>query len=296
MSVFVDFIAAFIQAYFVAKIVCNVFCVKKPKERSFAFACFQMMAGYLVVNFIFTGSTADNIVWERVISGLITYILLGFLFYDGSLLYKIGAGIAQYAGMFLVDIGIQVLLFTDFMSIIKVLPVFEMTMLGRGLVTSVFFLLCILVELFSKRKEKSFNRNIGGLALVLALVQLLTLNSLSIANSDGMLKSRVVITILFHFMLTGGYIIVIELYRLLSRSQSKQVELENLNLEIKSQEKLYHVVVKQNEEICNLRHDMKNQLQMLVCMACLKEMEDREKAERMLIEMRNTVKKEIVDD
>lgn len=296
MSVFVDFIAAFIQAYFVAKIVCNVFCVKEPKERSFAFACFQMMAGYLVVNFIFTGSTADNIVWERVISGLITYILLGFLFYDGSLLYKIGAGIAQYAGMFLVDIGIQVLLFTDFMSIIKVLPVFEMTMLGRGLVTSVFFLLCILVELFSKRKEKSFNRNIGGLALVLALVQLLTLNSLSIANSDGMLKSRVVITILFHFMLTGGYIIVIELYRLLSRSQSKQVELENLNLEIKSQEKLYHVVVKQNEEICNLRHDMKNQLQMLVCMACLKEMEDREKAERMLIEMRNTVKKEIVDD
>lgn len=291
MSLVVDFIAAFIQSYFVAQIVCRLFRVKAPVERSFALACFQMMAGYIVVNFIFTGASADNIVWERVISGIVTYILLGFLFYDGSLLYKIGAGVAQYAGMFLVDISIQVLLFTDFMSIIKVLPVFEMTMLGRGLVTSVFFLVCILVELFSARKGKNSNRSIAVLALILALVQLIILNSLSCANPDGMLKSRVVITILFHFMLTGGYIIVIELYHMFSKIQLKKAELDYWNLEIGRQKKLYHTMVKHNEEIHNLRHDMRNQLQMIVHMANQKEKADREKAEYLLGEMRNAVKR-----
>ena len=51
-----------------------------------------------------------------------------------------------------------------------------------------------------------------------------------------------------------------------------------------------------NEEIRDLRHDMKNQLQTIVHMAYQKEKADREKAEYLLSEMRNAVKKEKTDD
>ena len=281
MNILVDIIAITIQGYLIATLVCNVFPVKEPKEKSFRLAFIQMWMSYFVVNFIFNGSPI-----QRITSGTLTFVVVGVFFYQGGILFRVFLSVLQYMALLSIDLAIQFLLFVDFVAVIKKLPPFEMNMMGRLLGTSIVFLLCVVVEFIMSRHKGLLMKVITGLGVAMSLVQLLILDTLSRANGEGMMRSGVGMSILFSFVLMGGYIVVIELFRAKLRQQEKDNELEQIRMETQFQYDLYRKALKQGEDLRNLRHDMRNQIQTMQYLMRTKNGEDKAYAVRMLGEMK----------
>jgi hypothetical protein len=284
MNILVDCIAVIIQGYLIATMVCDFLPVTEPKRRSFWLAFAQMWMSYIVVNFVFNVTPA-----HRIISGTLTFVVFGVFFYRGNLLLKIGLSVLQYMFLLMIDLAIQFLLFVDFVAVIKVLPPFEMNMMGRLLGTSILFLICVVLEFIRNRHKSGIMKIITGLGVVMAVMQLQILDTLSKANGEGMIRSRVGMSILFSFVLMGGYIVVMELFRAKIRQQEKENLLEQIQSETTYQCEYYCNALKQGEELRNIRHDMRNQIQAVQFLLNSKRKEDKKRVALILSEMKQRI-------
>lgn len=286
MNILVDCIAITIQAYLIATMVCNFLPVKEPKRRSFWLAFIQMWMSYIIVNFCFYMTPG-----HRIISGTVTFVVFGLFFYKGNIFTRIGISVFQYMFLLTIDLAIQFLLFVDFVAVIKILPPFEMNMMGRLLGTSILFLISVILEFIRNRHKSDIMKIITGLGVAMAFIQLQILDTLSKANGEGMIRSRVGMSILFSFVLMGGYIVVMELFRAKINQQEKENLLEQIQLETKYQYEYYCNALKQGEELRNIRHDMKNQLQALQLLLNCEKMEDKKRIGLILNEMKQRIER-----
>lgn len=284
MNIIVDCVAITIQAYLIATMVCDSLPVKEPKRRSFWLAFIQMWISYIVVNFFFYATPI-----HRIISGTLTFVVFGVFFYRGNILLRIGLSVFQYMFLLTIDLAIQFLLFVDFVAVIKVLPPFEMNMMGRLLGTSILFLVCVILEFIRTRHKSERMKIITGLGVAMAFIQLEILDTLSKANGEGMIRSRVGMSILFSFVLMGGYIVVMELFRAKIQQQEKENLLEQIQLETTYQYEYYCNALKQGEEFRNMRHDMRNQIQTAQFLLNSKKKEEKQRVELILSEMKQRI-------
>ena len=283
-SFMIDFIAINIQSYLSACIFCNIFPVKKPRWKSLLIADIQMIVCYFVVNYIFCETSL-----ERIISGTITFVIFGFFLYEGSRVRQIGTSILQYMLMLTLDLAISVLLFVDFVSLIRTLLPEEHMRMGRNLATALLFFILAIIEFVKYLKEKKKISYIMVLGILMSIVQLIILDTLANANTDGMITNRFMITIFLSFAVMGGYLILMSLFKTVQAQQKKKHDLEQVQLETKYQYESYRSALQHGEQLRNLRHDMKNQLQAVQFLLNSKRKEDRSRADVILEEMKNRV-------
>ena len=281
ISFMIDFIAINIQSYLSACIFCNVFRVKEPRWKSLLIADIQMIVSYFVVNYIFYETSI-----QRIISGTITFIIFGFFLYEGSRVRQIGTSILQYMLMLILDLAISVLLFVDFVTLIQTLLPEEHMRMGRNIATALLFFILAIIEFIKYLKEKKKISYIMGLGILISIVQLIILDTLAEANADGMITNRFIITIFLSFIVMGGYLIVTSLFKLVQTQQEKKNELEQIRYETEYQYDFYRSALQQGEELRNMRHDMKNQLQAIQFIRNSKSEEDRMRVHLILEEMK----------
>ncbi len=281
MGFLVDCVGAGIQCYLLAGMICNHFPIKEPKKRSFWLAFTQMWLVYFACGYIFQASPVG-----KIISGSLIYVLGGLFFYKGGWIKKIGWGIFQYILLMIFEFLIQLVMFRDLIELIKTLPLLEMNMLARVLGTPMVFLLCLGTDFLMSHHKGRMIKAITGLGVLMALIQWLVLKVLFTVNAEGMVRDCIGVSFIFSSVLMTGYIVVTELFRAKLRQQEKKNELEQICLETEYQYELYQQALKQGEELRDLRHDMRNQLQTMEYLLSTKKEEDKEYAVKMLHEMK----------
>ena len=128
---------------------------------------------------------------------------------------------------------------------------------------------------------------ITGLGCAMAIVQWIILGAMFQTNAGGIIINAVSISFIFSTVLMVGYIVVMELYRAMIKRQEKKNELEQMRLETQQLYELYQQVLGQEEDLRNLRHDLKNQLQAIQYLITTEN--ERERALQMLNELRNKI-------
>lgn len=273
----IDLVACMLQGYITAAIVCRIFIVKKPLSRSYFLAFLQVMVSYFVVNYVFMETPA-----QRIISGTIINILIGFFYFEGRRAKQVLSGIAQYMMFLMMDLSLQFFLFPSFTEVIMKLPPLEQKVIGRNLATAALFLIYTVVEMFAQRKEGTQKAGIMALAVTFGVVQLEILEVLAMSNPEKVVESRLFITAIFSVIMMGGFLLVHEMYKLMLNQQRKKAELEQIALEKMYQYDYYKKAFVQGERIRDIRHDMRNQLQTVEYLLCSESEEDRRRAEEMV--------------
>lgn len=193
MNFLVDSIAISIQGYLLARMVCDHFPVKEPKERSFWLVFLQMWVGCLVSTVVFVNGSP----FQKITSGVLTYVIFGLFVYRGKMALKIGLSLLLYSTLLVFDFMLQFIMFGEFIEIVKTMPPFEMNLLARVLGTPMVFLICLLVEFVMSRNRGILITAITGLGIAMAVIQWLILDTLFTANAGGMFKDCVGISFIF---------------------------------------------------------------------------------------------------
>lgn len=285
MNYLVDCIAVSIQSYLLARMVSDHFPVKKPKERSFKLVFFQMWASCLASTVVFVNGTP----FQKIGSGVLIYIIFGLFVYRGNVFIKIGLSFLLYSTLLVLDFMLQFIMFGEFIEVVKTMPPFEMNLLARLLGTPMVFLLSLVIEFVMNRHKGVLITAITGLGLAMAIIQWIIIDTLFTSNAGGILKDAVGISFIFSSVLMGGYIVVTELLRGKMKQQEKENELEQIRLETKYQYDLYCQALEQEEELRDLRHDMRNQLQTMQYLMTENSIEAKEDAMKMLRELKKRV-------
>lgn len=282
MKNLVDCISISIQAYLLSRMMCNMLPVKEPKERSFMLAFFNNWLSCIATTYIFNHSPL-----EKITSGIITYIIMGLFIYNGGLIKKIGFGILQYGMLLGLGFLLQFVLFKEFVEVIKTLPIHDLNLLAKVLGTPMVFIICLGTEFWINRHQGTLIKMITGLGCAMAIVQWIILGAMFQTNAGGIIINAVTISFIFSTVLMVGYIVVMELYRAMIKRQEKKNELEQMRLETQQLYELYQQVLGQEEDLRNLRHDLKNQLQAIQYLITTEN--ERERALQMLNELRNKI-------
>lgn len=286
MNFLVDCIAISIQCYLLARMVSEHFPVKEPKEKSFKLVFLQMWTGCIASTVIFVNGSP----LQKILSGVLVYIIFGLFVYKGKLILKIGLSFLLYAILLMLDFMLQFIMFGEFIEVVKTMPPFEMNLLARLLGTPMVFLICLGVEFLMSRQKGLVITALTGLGVAMALIQWMIIDILFTANSAGMIQDCVVMSFIFSSVLMGGYIVVTEMFRIKMRQQEKEIELEQIRLKTRYQYDLYQQALEQGEQLRNLRHDMRNQLQTMQYLVGTKGKDGKDHALQMLDEMKNRMK------
>ena len=277
MRVFAELMAATVQTYILAAFVCQIYKIKRPSKKSFCIAYLKIILSYFIVNYIFSKTPM-----QRIISGTLVFIIIGFLLFEGKWLRQILCGVYEYILFLFIDLITQFLVFPAFSKLIFSLPPMEQKLLGRNLGTAAVFIVYIVFELYINRKKERRLKHIIMLAPSLGIVQMFILDILSKSNPAGMIENRILITIFFSMIMIGGYLVVMELFQSIQRQQQKQAELEKMALERQYQYDYYQQAYIRSEEIRDMRHDMRNQLQTIQYLFHSEEEDSRMRAEEMV--------------
>ena len=277
LRVITEVMAILVQNYMVSSFVCTIYKVKQPYNKSFAIANLQQFISWITVNFLFYETPA-----QRILSGTMVYVLVGFFFFEGSRVHQVFCSISEYALFFSIDLMIGVLLYPSFVDLIQTLPPMDQKLLGRNLATATLFIMFVAFELFLCRKDGKQLKGIMVLGIGLGMIQIITLNLLSNSNLEGMIEEKILITLIFSIIMIGGYLVVMEMFRAIQRQQKKQSELEQISLERRYQYDYYQKAYTRSEAIRDMRHDMRNQLQAIQYRFHSEEEESRMRAEEMV--------------
>lgn len=271
-----DFYVCIIQIYIFSNFVCRINKMKYGYLHSICYHMMLMVLQYIIV------SWGTEVLEERVILGVAQFIIGGILLFDGSLFYKIRRGLFCA----IVYIGLDLLCYFVFYRWVPVsiayIALSANIVLARNLYNITVYLLVVILELFLQRKEETKLRIVVGLTIALAGCQIVIMKYLIQVNADGILNHILVLTILYSGIVILGYFITMEMFYQLIRQQRKQNDLEQKMLEKQYQYNYYKLAYTQGEELRDIRHDMKNQLQAMDYLLYSRNDEDRKTAEKML--------------
>ena len=102
------------------------------------------------------------------------------------------------------------------------------------------------------------------------------------ANASALTANAVVLSVFYSGVVIVGYFFVLQLFELVVQQQKKQSELEQISLERRYQYDYYQKAYTRSEEIRDMRHDMRNQLQAIQYLFQSEEEESRRRAEEMV--------------
>ncbi len=97
--------------------------------------------------------------------------------------------------------------------------------------------------------------------IIIALLQFFILFRIIQKNFPTFEENGYIMTIISNVFLLLGYFIVMEVFRELIRQQEKENEMEKMKSERRYQYNYYQLAQRQGEEIRDIRHDLRNQLQ-----------------------------------
>lgn len=283
ITMLVDLMVVGVQGYLISTFICRLYKVKAPYQRSHIVAFIQLTMAYIMTNYVFCVTST-----ERIISGTVTFIIFGFFFFEGSILYKVVASVSEYIIFLMLDLTLM-LLFKDFLEAIQSIPMAEQKLLGRNLLTTVVFFMCLVQELILFRNKEKYNKFIVGLGISIGIVQFIIWTVLSKTNIWGMVDNQLIVTILFSFALMGGYGIVTRLYKNYCSQNKKANEIEQIRLEMQYQKNFYQNAVKQGEILKNIKHDIRNQLQTVNCFIHSNSQRDKKRAVELLDEIKRNI-------
>ena len=271
-----DFYICIIQVYILSNFICRINKMKYGYFNSICYSTVLMLLHYSIA------SWGTQVPEEKLMIAAVQFTIYGMLLFDGSLFYKIRRGLLCVT----VYIGLDFLCYFVFFRWVPVSidnkGLSANLVFARNLYNITAYLLVVILELYLQRKEEIKLRMVAGLTIVLAGCQITIMKYLFRVNADGILNHILVLTILYSGIVILGYFITMEIFYQLIRQQRKQNDLEQKMLEKQYQYNYYKLAYTQGEELRDIRHDMKNQLQAMDYLLYSRNDEDRKTAEKML--------------
>lgn len=149
---------------------------------------------------------------------------------------------------------------------------------------SILYMGFTIYDILSLKRREKLMKYIVILNFAIGIIQILTVRWCVVRNFFISQKYIIPILITFNLILLVEYVLTTEVFGELLEQQKRTSELEKIKIERKYQYDYYQLVQKQGEEIRNIRHDLRNQLQTIQYMLEYGD-EEGEKVGREMFEM-----------
>ncbi len=135
------------------------------------------------------------------------------------------------------------------------------TYISKILFFPILYIIFLVWEIWQQKNKEKLTRYITGINIIIALIQLFMLLGMVQKSFSTFEQNRYSMTIISNLFLLLGYFIVTEVFGELIKQQEKESEMKKMKSERRYQYNYYRLAQKQGEEIRDIRHDLRNQLQ-----------------------------------
>lgn len=125
----------------------------------------------------------------------------------------------------------------------------------------VMYILIIIWDMWRQKNKEKLIRYVMIINFVIGLIQLSMLFGLIQTNRSIFEDNAYMMTVISNMFLLIGYFIVTEVFEEISKQQQREKEMEKIKAERQYQYNYYQLAQRQGEEIRDIRHDLRNQLQ-----------------------------------
>lgn len=133
--------------------------------------------------------------------------------------------------------------------------------IGKILFLPNMYLCIIMFDIWRRRNEDKLTKQIIMLNFIIGWIQFFMLYRMVQRQSIAFLDYAYVATVISNMALFIGYFMATEVFMEMSRQQQRKSEMEKLRAEKQYQYNYYQLAQRQGEEIRDIRHDLRNQLQ-----------------------------------
>ena len=272
-----DFCMSVLQEFLLANLICRHFEIKYKYGFSMLFSMALIQILYIVDNY------AIFLYRFRFVLGILFFYIIGVILLQGSMIKKLILSVFIYAFIVCIDLLNYLLLYSWLgLSFTVDKGISLRLLLGRNYYNVLLYLVLVILEVWkNKNRGKNF-KFITFLGLVLGTCQLFSMKNLYQANASALTANAVVLSVFYSGVVIVGYFFVLQLFELVVQQQKKQSELEQISLERRYQYDYYQKAYTRSEEIRDMRHDMRNQLQAIQYLFQSEGEENRRRAEEMV--------------
>ena len=272
-----DIFVAFIQAYMIADFLCRTLKRKHKYSVCMFLKITGAMLGYFIMNYgIFRYE------WRGILGTLCMYFV-NFWIFDGSVLYVVRNSILENLSCIALDFFNLLFVYPWMhLSLRADMKLSSKLLLGRNVYNLTMFLAITIVQLWLYRNKGKELKQITFLTAIFALCQILIFRHIFGVNYEGLTNYAATLSIVYSGGVILGYLIVTRLFQKVVMLMEKLHELEQRELERRYQYDYYQKAYTRSEEIRDMRHDMRNQLQAIQYLFQSEEEESRRRAEEMV--------------
>lgn len=152
-----------------------------------------------------------------------------------------------------------------------------------------FGLMRIILDMWRQKSEEKLIKRITLINFIIGFIQIFMLLGLIQRNRFIFENNAYMITIISNMVILLGYIVVTEVFGEISRQQRKESEMEKLRVEKQYPYNYYQLAQKQGEEIRDIRHDLRNQLQTIQYMLKFGNKQEEKTGREMLEKLKKRV-------
>lgn len=152
-----------------------------------------------------------------------------------------------------------------------------------------FGLMRIILDMWRQKSEEKLIKRITLINFIIGFIQIFMLLGIIQRNRFIFENNAYMITIISNMVILLGYIVVTEVFGEISRQQRKESEMEKLRVEKQYPYNYYQLAQKQEEEIRDIRHDLRNQLQTIQYMLKFGNKQEEKTGREMLEKLKKRV-------
>lgn len=226
---------------------------------------------------------------QRIIWGIVMMMIYNIVLFDGTILSKALRGLLGYSIFVGLDFLGQIIYAPVFLVSLKNIEIgiSSRLLIARNIYNVTFYLFLTVLEYFLRKEERGLLKEVTFLPIILAVCQIVALLNLYLFNPTALIQYLVPMSGVYSGIIILGYFVTMEMFYQVVNQREKQNELEQQLLEKQYQYDYYLLAYEQGEQIRDLRHDIRNQLQAIQYLIGTEEGDGHERAEDMLKEMRN---------
>lgn len=277
-----DFFACSVQIYMLSNLM-----LKMNKSRYESYVVSNIISLSVLAVLYFCVNYAITFYWAKILCSFVFFAIYGYIMFEGNLFCKIWGGLSGYFIYVLLEFSCMYLFFIYLPVDMIHVEITEGIIIARNFYNVIAYVVIIILELFMRRKESRYLKYITLLAVVLAGCQTVIMSELFQFNMDSMLGHTLILTFLVSGIIILGYFITMELFYQFIYQKKRQYELEQKQLEKKYQYNYYLLAYEQGEQIRDLRHDIRNQLQTIQYLLSSEIENEQDQAENMIIKIRD---------
>lgn len=267
-----------LHTFLISEFMCKILKLKYARWKSLSFCWTGIFIFSSFINY------CVSIYWLKVLIGVTNVVLIALMISEEKIIVKIVKGILGYFFFTALDIFCAFIIipwyFPDGVLSLEITPNLVLSRMIYGMIV---YLILIIVEMVANWRKSFLFFLISCLFITLGMAEMLILYNVCLGNQAGLKENFIILAVVCSASIMLQYFVSIDIFHHVILQNQRDAELEQIKQERNYQYEYYLSAYQQNEQLRDMRHDMRNYLQTIQFL--MEDDMDQKKAEQMIQEL-----------